>query len=327
MAFFLTREEPAKAQGGKRCVQRPPVSSSAGDGAPSSPLSRLVQDGYVGMPAGGRPPRRPSEGGFDVGVDMPARSRNAPQNLAQDGYIGMPTASQIPRRPSEGGFDAGIAQNRSNSSGPPPVDKQQWRQEQDPNFLQHMQRNKHNGCRVSQAVGGNSSLSLGWDDSRVNEQQAPRRGRGVGEWAPEARPVAAASWPSDARESPAHQAPAPGARAPSRESLGDAAYRRSPPGFGPQSGSWLPTGRIDSEVSQPLADLPSRAAPQAPAAPADWYCGALPGMRGAHHSEQVSANCFAQGSDQNCGNVLTGKPTSRVSAPPGGRSSFSFGDM
>lgn len=258
---------------------------------------------------------------------MPARSRNAPQSLAQDGYVGMPTGGQVPRRPSEGGFDAGIAQHRSSSTGPPSVDKQHWTQEQDPNFVQHMQKNKNNGCRVSQAVGGNSSFSLGWDEALVNEQAAPRRGRGVGQWAPEARPVAGASWPSDARESPAHQAPSPGARAPSRESLGDAAYRRSPPGVGPQSGSWLPTGRVASESSQHVADLPSHAAPQAPAAPADWHCGALPGMRGAPGNEQMSANRFAQGSDQNCGNVLTEKPTSRVLAPPGGRSSFSFGDM
>lgn len=326
MAFFLTREENAKAQGGKRCVPRPAVSSSSGDGAPGSPLSRLVQDGYVGMPAGGRPPRRPSEGGFDAGADMPARSRNA-QNLAQDGYIGMPSGAQVPKRPSEGGFDGGVAQHRSSSNGPPPVDKQHWTQEQDPNFMHHMQKNKNNGCRVSQAVGGNSSFSLGWDESQADEQAAPRRGRRVGDWAPEARPVAGASWPSDARESPAHQASAAGPRAPSRESLGDAAYRRSPPGVGPQSGSWLPTGRVASESSQPIADLPPRVAPQAPAAPADWHCGALPGMRGVSGNEQVSANRFAQGTDQNCGNVLTDKPTSRVLAPPGGRSSFSFGDM
>lgn len=324
MAFFLTREDPVKAQGGKRCVPRPPVSS--GDGAPSSPLSRLVQDGYVGMPAGGRPPRRPSEGGFDAGAGMPARRSNAPQNLAQDGYIGMPTGGKAPRRPSEGGFDAGIAQHRSSSTGPS-LDRQQWTQEQDPNFMQHMQKNKNTGCRVSQSIGGNSSLSLGWDESRVHEQPAVRRGRGVGEWAPEVRPIAGTSWPSDVQETPAYQAPSPGARVPSRESLGDAAYRRSPPGFAPQPGSWLPTAAATLETSQPVADSSSHAAPAARAAPADWYCGALPGMRDAPCTEQVSANCFARGGNPNSGNVLTDKPTSRVLAPPGGRSSFSFGDM
>ena len=35
----------------------------------------------------------------------------------------------------------------------------------------------------------------------------------------------------------------------------------------------------------------------------------------------VSANRFANGANQNCGNFLTDRPTSRVLAPPGGRSS------
>ena len=37
-----------------------------------------------------------------------------------------------------------------------------------------------------------------------------------------------------------------------------------------------------------------------------------------------SANRFATGSNQNAGNVLTDKPTTRVVAPPGGRSSDIF---
>ena len=38
-----------------------------------------------------------------------------------------------------------------------------------------------------------------------------------------------------------------------------------------------------------------------------------------------SSNRFARGSDQNSGNVLTDKPITRVLAPPGGRSSITFG--
>ena len=39
----------------------------------------------------------------------------------------------------------------------------------------------------------------------------------------------------------------------------------------------------------------------------------------------TSSNAYASGSRMNSGNVLTGRPTSRVLAPPGGRSSFRLG--
>ena len=39
----------------------------------------------------------------------------------------------------------------------------------------------------------------------------------------------------------------------------------------------------------------------------------------------VSSNRFASGSNQNCGNVITDRSTTRIHAPPGGRSSITFG--
>lgn len=39
----------------------------------------------------------------------------------------------------------------------------------------------------------------------------------------------------------------------------------------------------------------------------------------------VSANAYATGSNQNSGNFMTGRPTTRVRAPPGGVSSITFG--
>jgi hypothetical protein len=39
----------------------------------------------------------------------------------------------------------------------------------------------------------------------------------------------------------------------------------------------------------------------------------------------VSSNMYATGSNQNCGNMITDRPTSRVLAPPGGFSTFSLG--
>lgn len=44
----------------------------------------------------------------------------------------------------------------------------------------------------------------------------------------------------------------------------------------------------------------------------------------AQPAQRVSSNIFANGSNQNCGNVISDRPTSRVLAPPGGASSFSF---
>ncbi|CAM9992993.1 unnamed protein product [Ectocarpus sp. 6 AP-2014] len=39
----------------------------------------------------------------------------------------------------------------------------------------------------------------------------------------------------------------------------------------------------------------------------------------------VSSNAYASGSNQNSGNFMTGRPTTRVRAPPGGASSITFG--
>lgn len=39
----------------------------------------------------------------------------------------------------------------------------------------------------------------------------------------------------------------------------------------------------------------------------------------------VSSNAYATGSNQNSGNFMTGRPTTRVRAPPGGASSITFG--
>jgi hypothetical protein len=40
---------------------------------------------------------------------------------------------------------------------------------------------------------------------------------------------------------------------------------------------------------------------------------------------QVSCNKFASGSNMNSGNVITDRPSSRVTQPPGGKSSIHFG--
>ena len=37
------------------------------------------------------------------------------------------------------------------------------------------------------------------------------------------------------------------------------------------------------------------------------------------------SNAYANGANQNCGNFITDRSTTRLHAPPGGRSSISFG--
>eukprot|EP00937_MAST-01D_sp_MAST-1D-sp2_P005207 g5207.t1 len=64
------------------------------------------------------------------------------------------------------------------------------------------------------------------------------------------------------------------------------------------------------------------------AATADTRLPAAPAgspMSGRGSSRSVSSNAFASGANQNCGNVITDRATSRVLAPPGGLSSVSLG--
>lgn len=57
-----------------------------------------------------------------------------------------------------------------------------------------------------------------------------------------------------------------------------------------------------------------------PPAPATEATAAVDGDASA-----VSSNAYASGSNQNSGNFMTGRPTTRVRAPPGGASSITFG--
>jgi SPIRAL1-like protein len=75
---------------------------------------------------------------------------------------------------------------------------------------------------------------------------------------------------------------------------------------------------------------PAPAAYSAPAEPAysaygGGGGGAMPQEPPATRFHRVSSNAYASGANQNAGNVLTDRPTSKVLAPPGGRSSITFG--
>lgn len=88
----------------------------------------------------------------------------------------------------------------------------------------------------------------------------------------------------------------------------------TPESSSPEAGAGVDAG---GPAPIPMMELPAvptveaEEAVEPPAAP-------VPG-------EVVSANAYASGSNQNSGNFMTGRPTTRVRAPPGGASSITFG--
>ena len=72
-----------------------------------------------------------------------------------------------------------------------------------------------------------------------------------------------------------------------------------------------------------LADvMASKAEPAAPAEAASAQAAEQPSCLPG--SSSTSANVFANGDNQNCGNFITDRSTTRVRAPPGGHSTISF---
>lgn len=381
MAYFLNREDPAaRPPRGIRCAYVSADSYSEGHDNPSSPLSRLVNDGY-----GGRPPLAPHQAGFDAGVAQ-QWSNNVQNGLAAH------------------------------------------QQEHDPNFAQV--KPKTHGFRVSQAAGGQSSLSLAWDGTAGAVEPA-RRGRGVGMQQPTAPHQGGAAFfgqgggnfahqtsaalahrdpspgfaagsrassrprqadagmagclgdaaygdaayrrPQDQQHGGGSRAPSPsfvaGSRASSRQSdvgmagclggaaYGDAAYGRPQdqqygggrgqraPSPGLVAGSRASSRQVDASMVERIGggaygDAASRP-PQDPrygnfAFPAPPPLGAGMHMGGGRQIEAMSlafgnrvengsSNAYASRENQNCGNGITDRRTTRVIQPPGGGSQISFG--
>jgi len=84
----------------------------------------------------------------------------------------------------------------------------------------------------------------------------------------------------------------------------------------PAAAAWEPPAAVP--VKENAYGYPA-AAPAAPAAAAPAYDA--PYGRGSG----LSSNSYAQGSNQNAGNVLTDRRITKVLAPPGGRSQITFG--
>jgi hypothetical protein len=303
MAYFLTREDGGQQVGG-RAKRAPPAPVAFGgenqsffQDHPTSPLSRFVQEGYTPAPV------------------------------------------------NQQGFDAGIAQQWNS-------DVQQTRsvhqQQNDPNYIE--KKVKSHGYRVSHAPGGASSISLSWDDNS-GSAESMRRGRGSG--LPPAQPVGAAgggmagclgggAWGAPANgganNRPSNRVPSPGSYA---NGNGPAGIRRSSSrDLGGGMGACLgganqsqPSSRGSMRAASPGARM-SNMAYDSRAAPS--HCGVQYGGGGVNQQDanslvfgsrvsNMSSNAYANGANQNCGNSITDRRTTRVLQPPGGSSQICFG--
>lgn len=74
----------------------------------------------------------------------------------------------------------------------------------------------------------------------------------------------------------------------------------------------------DNTSHQTIDDSPKDVAPES-------KLTANPTTKDEMFRMNFSNNAFASGSNMNCGNVITDRPSSRVLNPPGGKSSITFG--
>lgn len=81
-----------------------------------------------------------------------------------------------------------------------------------------------------------------------------------------------------------------------------------------------PPAEEEEEVAEEEAAVVPPPAPEEPAEVVEEAAAAPSSAAAA-----VSSNAYASGSNQNSGNFMTGRPTTRVRAPPGGASSITFG--
>lgn len=190
--------------------------------------------------------------------------------------------------------------------------------------------------RVAAPPGGKSSLCLGWDDT-----PAPvPRGRGRGARAECPPPIAPGIPPAPAAGAPSG-ARAAGARGPGPQG-GAEAYGVRPressnsyaSGHNQNTGNVM-TGVPTTRVSRPpgghsqfslawdTGPAVGRGRGEGAPIPQGGGCSQAPDAFG--QRLRVSSNSYANGADQNSGNVLSDTPTTRVLRPPGGGSSLNLG--
>jgi len=91
------------------------------------------------------------------------------------------------------------------------------------------------------------------------------------------------------------------------------------------AGQFVPSETGASAYAPAAAPAYSAPAPAYSAPEPAAYSAPLSAAPGRATGVTGSSNAFARGANQNQGNVLTDRPTSKVLAPPGGRSSIVFG--
>ena len=80
----------------------------------------------------------------------------------------------------------------------------------------------------------------------------------------------------------------------------------------------------EQNATSQVTSLADMMANKATAAPREMVQEEPTQVAEARTSSATSANVFANGNNQNCGNFITDRSTTRVRAPPGGHSSITF---
>lgn len=324
------------AAGGRRAASEGPRLGGALGGA----AQRVVPE-PIGCDFGGPPPLSPGPGPC-----MPTSPLGAPPSpgalgqLVAGGYQAPPRADPglpprpggRPTQPPPTGFSADVAQQWSKGGG---GGLETYQQHNDPNYVGR--RGKPQGYRVSQVPGGHSSISLSWGDSGRETSAPPATGhraaspRGRRDPSPLLAGGLQAALSVGRAASPVRGRTGRSSSPMGAVQVGGGEYGGPRGGYAgpPVSGCGVPPG---ASGRPPPYGGDGRQAPAA--SPPSWGgapvhhvdYGQAGGMAfGGQAGGRTSSNSYACGSNQNYGNVLTDKPTSRVLQVPGGRSQISLG--
>jgi len=347
MAYFLQRDDGRPPVGGQSMVGRPPAMDNFGgppspqqQGGPSSPLSRFVQQGYV--PAGA--PQGQRGGGFDAGIAQQwtnnvQQTTAAHQQQNDPNFVekrAKPTGYRVSNAPG-GASSLSLAWDETPGGGgaaPMQRGRAQGQQRPDngmggclgggawanqPND-QMYQPNVAASRPNYQGPGAYASAACGRASSREEGGMAGCLG-GAPQSQPGSRGSARAASPGMASRQGGGMAAC----------MSSAAYdTRAPASYGGGGGGAPPSyGGAPYQGGGGGAGGAGFARPP-PMQPVGGRCGGASqadntslafGGRG----DGGSSNAYASGGNQNVGNGITDRRTTRVLEPPGGRSQISFG--
>jgi len=303
--------------------------------APTSPLSQLVQSGYQNPVAGAPESQWQGHEGMvrqdSYGAPAARQDSYGAPGARHDSYGCPPALPGSRASAQQDSYDGNSAQQWSNNQS----NTANYQQQQDPNYAGSR---KPSGYRVSHAPGGGSSICLGdgSSDAGSRGQRAPSPSYAGGRSRQrEASPFATSATGGQREASPF--AVAGRAASGQREASPFSGSR----GGGHQGGGGVGAAMGGGENGRyPELDMESRygggsscggGRPPVPMPRNDARSGREMGAPchggGAHGARQEnrSSNAYASGGNQNCGNFVTDRRTTRIAQPPGGRSQISFG--